>query len=122
MDTIIVGGDFNSRIGHKLDHIHDVGYLPKRCVLDRSCNNHGDAIIELLKESKMCTLNDKSEQDDYTLNMFTKGRSVVDYMLVPHDNLNSYQSFKVLSCTVDKINLQRMIHSRCNIPDHYMLS
>jgi hypothetical protein len=51
---IIIGGNFNSRIGDNDDFISGVDCLPKRSIVD---NTHGEKFIQFLIDSNTCMLN-----------------------------------------------------------------
>ena len=121
-NMVLVCGDFNGRIGGKSDCIDVIDKVPERKPIDKICNKHGDSLVEFMKESKMCALNGRYPSDNFTC-ISSKGKSVVDYMIVPHDCLSDCISFDVLLCSelISKFNLQQNLHSRCKIPDHSVL-
>lgn len=125
-DFTIVCGDFNARLGDLDDFIPDVDDLCSRLSIDSVKNKHGEALIEFLKEVKMCIVNGRvglANNDDYTC-ISVRGRSVVDYFLVPHINLSHCSNFKVLTVSdlLEKYSLQGLISDRCKPPDHSILS
>ena len=77
-DLTLVCGDFNARVGKKLDYIPDIDDVPVRKVLDEKVNNHGEAMLEFLKDTKLCVVNGRvtSESDNFTY-ISTRGKSVV---------------------------------------------
>ena len=87
-DLVFICGDMNSRISDKLDYIPEVNEIPKRKNIDQSNNNHGDLLIEFLKDAKMCLLNGRlsPHMDNFTC-ISNKGRSVVDYLCTPYECL-----------------------------------
>lgn len=68
------------------------------------------------------TLNERYTQDDFT-SISYKGKAVVDYQCVPHDNFINCKSFKVLTVQeiIDKHNLHGLIGERLRPPDHSAL-
>ena len=108
-DIIIICGDFNARIGCTLDFIPDIDNVNERLVLDHSKNSHGRSFIEFLKEGKMCILNGRfeKEKDNYTF-ISSRGKSVVDYFVVPHECLQYCSEFsvKTVSDIVSEYKLQ----------------
>ncbi len=97
-DSIIICGDLNARVGDLSDFITDVDDVTKRNSIDKVVNQHGRALIEFLQESKFCILNGRITPENDGLTCCTaRGVSVVDYFLVPHDNLESCSNFNVTS-------------------------
>ena len=78
----------------------------KHSILDRQCNKLGKELLDFLKDTKTCVLNGKFEDH---LNTFTcispRGKSFVDYCIVPHEQLKYCKSFNVHTCTtiVDRV-------------------
>jgi hypothetical protein len=72
----------------------------------------------------MCVLNGRfcKDKDNFT-SVWSKGKSVVDYICVPHDCLKACENFEVISVEsiIDRFKLQSLIGSRSKLPDHYML-
>ena len=124
IDMIILTGDVNSRIGNMHDTISDMDSIPPRNSLDMVVNEHGHTFLEFLNDAKMCVLNGRfRDTDDNFTSVSTKGKSVVDYMCVPHDNFSQFESFQVISPSslVAKYNLHNSIGERSKLPDHYIL-
>lgn len=73
---------------------------------------------------KLCILNGhlKKEANDYTY-ISSRGRSVVEYILTPHDCLNMCSNFRVLTCNtlIDRFKLQTLLGSKCKSPDHSVI-
>ena len=124
IDTVILAGDLNSRIGNMSITISDIDNNPKRNCLDTAVNSHGHTFLEFLNDSNMCILNGrfKESKDNFT-SVSPKGKSVVDYICIPHDNFSEFQSFQVISPSslVAKYNLHDCIGERSRLPDHYIL-
>ena len=124
-DFVFICGDMNARISDKLDYIPEVDEIPKRKNINQSNNNHGDLLIEFLKDAKMCLLNGRlsPHMDNFTC-ISNKGRSVVDYLCTPYECLRFCDMCKVTtpSEAIDKFNLQRLISTRCKMSDHSLIS
>ena len=120
-DLSIFCGDVNSRIGSQQDIIIDVDDIDSRVSIDTVSNKHGSQFIEFLKESKICILNGRvfKENDNFT-SVSTKGKSVVDYIFIPHSNLSNISHFKV-HCVKDLINELNIVPDRA-MPDHSVVS
>lgn len=123
-DMLLICGDFNARIGNMDDFIIDVDELTARESIDNVKNKHGEALIEFLKDMKMCIINGRlnSDNDNFTC-ISTKGKSVVDYFLTLHSNLKHCQSFQVFTISelIDDFGLQYLISSKSKPPDHSLL-
>ena len=66
--------------------------------IDKSVNSHGKALLDFLLTSDMCVLNGRSgpEGNQYA-SIYVRGMAVVDYCLVPHEDLKDYQDFTITS-------------------------
>lgn len=97
-DAIYFCGDLNSRVDGLSDYVKEIDDVPQRVPLDVGINKHGESLIEFLMDSKFCIVNGRicPLKDNYT-SVSTKGKAVVDYILVPHDCLQSCISFQVNS-------------------------
>ena len=124
-DNIILAGDVNSKIGNAQEYIPDIDDVTPRKILDPTFNSHGKELLDFLKDSKMCVCNGRvtPEFDDYTY-VHTKGKSVIDYVIVPNDALNSCKEFRVRTvkellnlCSIDDAEID--LH---NVPDHSVLT
>ena len=123
-DAIYLCGDLNGRVGGLYDYVKEIDEIPLRAPLDVVINKHGESLIEFLKDSKFCIVNGRicPLQDNYT-SVSTRGKAVVDYILVPHDCLQSCISFEVITPTqlVNKVGCVELIGERSRLPDHSML-
>ena len=124
-DAIFLLADLNSRIG-SLDDISDFNdiNIPRRNVIDKTANQHGQAFVEFLNEAKMCVLNGRFDVDDDSFtNISSRGRAVVDYICVPHENFDQCVNFKVMTSRsiIDKGNLTQLLGERSKVPDHSAL-
>lgn len=123
-DGIFLADDFNARIGSLSDIIDDFDGIPPRHVLDKSVNQHGHDMIEFLNDAKFCVLNGRCSSNQCRDNNWTsisrRGRAVVDYICVPHDQFTQCISFKVLSMqtVVDNCRLHGLLGDRSRLPDH----
>jgi hypothetical protein len=123
-DDILMCGDVNARIGQMSDFNPNLDFpIPKRNSIDQTINQHGRAFIELLIDSKMCVLNGRFANDNFT-SISTKGPSVVDYFMVPHESVMKCKSLNIETCSdfINNHNLQGLLNSRCKAPDHSILT
>ena len=124
VDSIFICGDVNARLGTEQDYIPNIDNLIERRAIDDIKNSYGDCLIEFLKITKMCILNGRfiEEYDNFTC-INTKGKSVVDYCITHHLNLNKCTNFKVLTISdmLEKYNLVNYQTVKCKVPDHSLL-
>ena len=119
---LIILGDVNGRIGDLQDFNVNIDTIPNRVPLDTVRNSFGDALIEFLKDAKMCVLNGRGDPklDNYTF-ISPRGKSVVDYMVTPYSQLTSVSNFHVQSVS----ELLRKFDIRpgtAKIPDHSVIT
>lgn len=115
--NIVICGDFNSRCGYYSDFIEGVDEISPRSVIDVNENYNGDLFINFLTDINFAMLNGRIGLNDFTY-ISPQGKSVVDYMCVPYEQLNEILDFKVLKMT-DIINQVNFNPER--IPDHSIL-
>ena len=118
--------DFNARCADFQDFIAGVDSNPERKVIDFTANKHRELLCEFLINSNCCMLNGRNPES--SANEFTckrsQGSSVVDYCLVPHEDLNKYTDFKVWKVS-DLINKSRILNTldvNTSRPDRSILS
>ncbi len=116
-DLIVMGGDFNSRVGKHLDYIPDVDSICGRRPLDETTNSHGEAFIEYLKESKQCIVNGRitPHLDNFT-SISGRGKAVVDYLIVNHNQIEDVIKCQVLPVRTLCEKLQYKPSGK--LPDH----
>ena len=90
-------GDFNGRMGNKDDFNPTIDNVMERHVIDSTANKYGDIHIDFLCDIRCCTLNGRGDIncDNFTSVTPQQGRSVVDYIITPYDQLSSVSDFKV---------------------------
>jgi len=98
-DQLYIAGDFNSKIGEMNDYL-DGDMIYNRKVIDKCKNSHGDSLIDFLRDSKLCVMNGRinNQNDDFTF-VSTRGKSVIDYIITQHDNLDVCKTVYVLECS-----------------------
>ncbi len=79
------------------------------------------ALIDLIKDCKLCILNGWLDplNDNFTY-ISDKGKSVLDYIITPHNCLDKCGSFKVHTMyeVCVKYNLAHYISHNCKLPYH----
>ena len=117
--TLFVCGDFNSRVGDDSDYIEGVDDVRPRKVLDFTSNANGDLLIDFLVDCGLCMINGRVGINNYT-HVSHRGKSVVDYVLVPYEQLLNIEDFEIclLSEMIEKLEMQ----GNNRIPDHSLLT
>ena len=127
-DHVVLAGDVNSKMGSVQDFIPEIDdNIGKRKILDKNKNKHGQELIDFLIESKMCVCNGRvtPEFDNYTF-IHTRGKSVIDYFMIPIESLGNCVEFKVNTAR-DMVNMCCDIADESTdlsrlIPDHSILT
>ena len=62
-----------------------------------------------------------SESNNFTSTL-TRGKTVVDYMFLPHDHLQFVNNFKIITIINEIISiLKKYVTDKCKLPDHSIL-
>ena len=113
-DLVVLCGDFNGRLGRKQDCLFSLDDIRPRTHVDQDTNKHGTELLDFLTDSVMCTLNGRfcPDRDNYTYIKGT-GKSVVDYIIVPQDNLALCNDFYVETARdlINRYNIQNTLES-----------
>ena len=113
---MLLCGDYNARIGSKIDwNNHEL--VTSRTPLDTTCNRFGDIFLEFLRDSNTCVLRGRHTDDNYTC-VSSRGRSVVDYIVVPKAQLNYTSDFRVNTVTDACAIFDITPTARAKAPDH----
>ena len=115
--VVNIFGDLNSRT-EEYDFIEGVDHVPPREILDFTNNAYGNGLIDFLVDSRMCMLNGRMGRNDFTC-VSTRGKSVVDYAIVPHEQLPSCSDFTV--SRLSQLIQERGLCVPDKIPDHSLL-
>ena len=123
-DLVVLCGDFNARLGNFNDFIHGVDNIKERKVIDVKHNKHGESLMEFLKDSNCCVMNGRFHEnlDNFTY-ISTRGKSVIDYFICPHEHLKLCTNFEVktVSDVIDKFLLHGLLNSKCKMSDHSIM-
>ncbi|VDI16798.1 Hypothetical predicted protein [Mytilus galloprovincialis] len=117
LGRIIICGDLNSRVGQNSDYVEGVDIIRPRNVVDFCENHQGDKFINFLCDINFAMLNGRFNDHEFTY-IAPAGRSVVDYMCVPYEDIEYVHSFSVLTMSkcINEINYMPE-----KIPDHSLL-
>ena len=124
VDCSFVFGDLNSRIGDKQDAIMVVDDVPRRETIDSVQNKHGESFLDFLIEARMFITNGRVNGRDEFTSVSARGKSVVDYFAVPHENIGNCISCDVqpVSAIIESCGLEPMVAERSKAPDHSLVS
>ena len=114
----------NGRIGNLSDILDDIDNLPKRLSTDEVVQGHGEELLNFVKDSKLCMLNGRFGEKSNKFTYITdKGKSVVDYILVPHDCFARCMDFEILHVNdlLEKYDMMSLVSMVCKPPDHAVL-
>ena len=121
LSPVIILGDFNARIGKLQDVSLDIDNVPDRKSIDYITKNH-EPFLDFLNDGRLCVLNGrfKANGDNFT-SISTKGSAVVDYIIVPYDNLGYVTNFNVntISDILQQFDIQPSEMTK--LPDHSIL-
>ena len=92
-------------------------------VIDYKVSPYCHIFIDFLINANLCILNGRNlKHNDFT-SISPRGCAVVDYCLVPYEQLEHSSDFKVIRCSnllEDAVGIQRLGNS--TIPDHSILT
>jgi hypothetical protein len=113
-------GDFNARCGDDVDYVEGVDKVCVREIIDDGSNHYGDLLTEFMIDCNISMCNGRivNGQNNYT-HVSHRGKSVVDYVLVPHEQMQFVSSFNVhlMTDTAEALLLQ----GSEQIPDHSII-
>ena len=121
-DMCLFMGDMNARCGQESDIVAviDGSDIRSRNIIDDTKNSRGPIFMDFLKSVNYLLINGRitPELDNFTC-ISHKGRSVVDYMFTPRENIKNTEQCAVL--TVTELCSELDIHSDRGKPDHSIL-
>ncbi len=122
-DYFVLCGDLNSRVGNLNDSVPNVDTLKNRVNIDHKINSHGMSLIEFLIDAKLCLVNGRVDTDLDDFTCIRNGRSVVDYMIVPHSDVSNVKTFCVrrMSSILNDTGSESLLGNHCKRPDHSAL-
>ena len=68
--------------------------IPSRCCVDIVKNSQGEVLVDCMRSSGLVFVNGRQGEDQFTC-ISSRGRSVVDYCLVPEEELMPIHNFVV---------------------------
>ncbi len=97
-DHIVLGGDYNARLGQLCDYIPDIDDIPTRTPIDPTKNKHGECLIDFCKDVRYAIVNGRitPEYDNHT-SFNVHGSSVVDYVLTQQENIDAFIECKTIT-------------------------
>jgi hypothetical protein len=96
----IPNGNLFYLCGDMDDFITGVDVLTERDVIDYNVNSYGEFVCEFLLNANCSVLNGRHYyHNDFTY-VSTKGSSVVDYCVIPYENLRHYKNVEVKRASV----------------------
>jgi hypothetical protein len=109
-DLVYFCGDYNARIGNLKYVVEDIDFdISPRHVIDNVVYGHGEALIDFVKDCKLCILNRRLDtQNDKFTYIFDKCKSVVDYIITPQDCFDKCVLFNVY--TMNELSLKYIIY------------
>ena len=89
------------------DYIEGVDDVIERDIIDSISNHYGDLLLNFLIDCNFCMLNGRVKGKNEFTHVSHRGRSVVDYVLIPHEQIINVKSMNVclMTETVEKIRL-----------------
>ena len=118
----VICGDVNARIGTKQDCDGD-NSIRARVAMDTISKPYGDHFLNFVNDSNMCIVNGRfaPASDNYTY-ISTRGKSVVDYFLVPKLQLHYVSDFSVTTVTDATEQYDITLDMNTKIPDHSLVN
>ncbi len=104
---ILIGGDFNARCAELSEYIEGVDKVPTRSAIDLTVNRYGELLMDFMISTNTCMLNGRIGQNNFT-SVSNKGKAVVDYCIVPYEQLGHVSDFTIKTMT-DLINEFNMV-------------
>ena len=126
-DILLLCGDINARIGNVNDVKEDfnVFRISSRLTCDNIKNGHGKQFLDffLYDNDIIYVLNGRfgSESNNFT-STSTRGKAVVDYMVLQHDQLQFVNNLKIITMNEISSILKKYVPDKCKLLDHSILS
>ena len=117
MGKVILMGDYNARCGLNSDYIEGVDTIPPPDILNEKESHRCNSLISFLTDVYFCMLNGRFENREWT-QVAPLGKSFVDYMCVPYEQLEYIERFTIMKMSdiIDNIR----VHPS-SIPNHSFL-
>ena len=90
-NIVLFCGDYNACVGSKRDFVAQIN-------IDTMHNDHDKSLIDFLLQANMSIIYGRVTplQDSFTL-ISHIGKAVLDYFLIPHDNVADVEEFEVIT-------------------------
>ena len=117
LGTVMMSGNYNAKCG-SLREENDA--LPARVELDQVKNHQGEVLMKFcLDSSGLCIVNGRVGKDGFTC-VSGRGSSVVDYCLLPAEELDIIEKLRIVTMT-DCQQEMKMEGEAERKPDHSIL-
>jgi hypothetical protein len=117
----VIGGDFNARVGDNPDYIEGTDSVQPREIIDYATNTLGDNLLDFLIKTNCLIVNGRVPGVNNFTSTNSHGFSVVEYILVPSEQIVRYRDFKVFDCN-DLVENYKVLPVGNNKPDHSLLA
>jgi hypothetical protein len=119
---IFICADFNARMGDTEEFIAGIDSLPPRDVVDFQKNGYCEPFTDFMISTSTCMLNGRNCLNNDFTSISSRGTAVVDYCVVPYEQLDMYPNFQVIrSRDLMTRALSARVLDRIVIPDHSVL-
>ena len=113
-------GDFNARCGDSSDFIKGIDNLPLRSVIAYSHNAYSEMFIDFLINVNCCIVNGRNSVHNDLTFVSPLSCSVVDYCLMPYENLCNISIFSVIRASklATDAGVIGQVNPASKLPDH----
>ena len=120
-DILLLCGYINARIGN-VNEDFNVFKIASRLTCDNITNGPGKQFLDFFYITMIYVFYGRfgSESNNFT-STSTRGKGVVDYMVLPHDQLQFVNNFKIITMNEISSILKKYATDKCKLPDHSIL-
>ena len=93
--------------------------MPSHRIVDSVKNHPGEALYDFLRSTGACIVNGRKGKDAFSC-VASRGSLVVDYCVVPCENLNLIEEFRVVTMA-ESIDEMKIRGEALSVPDHSLL-
>ena len=123
LGKVVICGDFNSRCGASPDNVEGVDTVPERHVVDEKNDSNGEYFLKFLMDSSCCMLSGRHNIGNNFTCISTRGRSVIDYCIVQHDQIEHFSQMNVMTMNdlLQQTFLPGVVDPSQSVPDYSLL-